>query len=76
MQTKFESFIESCTNTVIGYIIAIISQMIIFPLVGIETSLKQNMLIALYFTLISIVRTFLIRRYFNNKSEKKEKISS
>ncbi len=67
MQTKFQSFIESLTNILIGYLTAICSQLAIFPLFNINIPIQDNLLIGLYFTLISLVRSYLIRRYFNNR---------
>ena len=69
-QTKIESLKESFINTLIGYITALISQIIIFPLFEIKVSIGDNLLIGLYFTLISLVRSYLIRRYYNKKLNK------
>lgn len=66
MQTKFHSFIEVMTSTIIGYISALISQWIIFPLFGIYNTLGENMLIAAWFTVISIIRGYIVRRWFNH----------
>jgi len=67
MQTKRQSFIESATNVLIGYFVALFSQLIVFPIFDINVSFSDNLLIGLYFTLISLIRSYLIRRYFNNK---------
>ena len=53
MQSKLNSFIESLTNILIGYITALLSQLAIFPLFDINIPLSDNLLIGLYFTLIS-----------------------
>ena len=73
MQTKKQSLIESITNTVVGFIISYASTFLIFPLVGIESSASKNIVITLFFTVVSIFRGFLIRRYFNKKHTSKEK---
>jgi len=67
MQTKKQSIIESLTNVTIGYLISLISLFLIFPILGIESSTGKNLIITLYFTLISIARSYIIRRYFNKK---------
>lgn len=67
MQTKIQSLIESFINILIGYITAILSQLLIFPLFNINLPIQDNLLIGLYFTLISLVRSYVIRRYFNKK---------
>ena len=65
MQTKKQSFIESVTNTAIGFVISLSATFIIFPLVGITSSAGKNIIITLFFTVISILRGYLIRRFFN-----------
>ena len=67
MQTKYQSLIESLTNILIGYLTALLSQVLIFPLFDIYVTLQDNLLIGLYFTIISLVRSYLVRRYFNKK---------
>jgi hypothetical protein len=67
MQTKVNSLIESCTNIAIGYTIAILSQLLIFPFFDIKITLGDNLTIGLYFTVISLVRSYIIRRCFTRK---------
>jgi hypothetical protein len=67
MQTRKHSLIESLTNVLIGYLVALASQLIIFPLFGIYVPLSDNILIGLWFTLISICRSYIIRRWYNGK---------
>lgn len=67
MQTKKQSFIESLTNVAVGYIISLISLFVIFPILGIESSTGKNLIITMYFTIISIVRSYILRRFFNQK---------
>jgi hypothetical protein len=69
MQTKKQSLIESLTNILIGYTLAVISQLLIFPFFDIVVTLSETIEIALYFTVISIIRSYLIRRYFNSKDK-------
>jgi len=72
-QTKKMSFIESCANILFGYTIAIISQLLVFPLFGIEIPFSSNLGIGAWFTAISLIRSYVIRRWFN-KEEKNEKV--
>ena len=67
MQSKTHSLIESVSNVLIGYLVALLSQLLIFPLFGINVPLSDNLLIGLWFTLISIVRSYTLRRFFNRK---------
>jgi len=65
MQTKTQSLIESIINILIGYIVAVLSQLLVFPLFDIVVPFTDNLLIGAYFTVISLVRSYIVRRYFN-----------
>ncbi len=64
-QTRLGSLIEAWTNTFIGYWINVVAGLLIYPLFGAEFSFAQNMGIGLIFTVISIARGYVIRRWFN-----------
>lgn len=66
MQTKLDSLIESLTNVLVGFIVAVLSQVVIFPFFDINIPLSDNIIIGVYFTAISIVRSYVVRRFFNN----------
>lgn len=66
-QTKLGSLVETLINTLIGYFVALGSQLLIFPLFGIHLPLSDNLLIGLYFTVISVIRGYVVRRYFNKR---------
>ena len=68
MQSKLESLTEAIINTFTGFVIAFISQLVFFPIVGIEVTLSQNFILTVLFTLVSIIRIYIIRRFFNKKS--------
>lgn len=68
MQTKLQSLIESGINVLIGYIVAVISQLAIYPLFDVHLSLGDNLIMGLYFTLVSLVRAYFVRRWFNRRS--------
>jgi len=71
MQTRKQSLTEAITNTVIGFIISLISTFIIFPILSIDTTASTNVLVTLFFTVVSILRSYTIRRFFNSpKAEK------
>ncbi len=69
MQTKRHSLIESCSNTAIGYVVAILSQLAIFPMFGIHLPLHDNLMIGAWFTGISVVRGYVLRRWFTRRTE-------
>jgi len=66
-QTRTMSFIESCVNIAVGYGVAVLSQILIFPIFNIHIPFKSNLLIGIWFTGISLVRSYCIRRWFNAK---------
>ena len=68
MQSKKQSLIESLTNIFIGYFVALASQMVIFPLFDIHISVSDNLWIGVWFTVISIIRSYVVRRVFNKKA--------
>lgn len=66
-QTKKQSLIESVTNVLIGMAISLIVQIIVYPLMDIEVKFIQNIYLTLIFTVVSIARSYVVRRFFNNK---------
>ena len=66
-QTKLGSFYESLINIIIGWTINFTANMTIFPLFGWEISMEQNVLLGTIYTFISLVRSYVIRRWFNAK---------
>jgi len=65
MQTRKWSMIEALSNVGVGFVVSLVSQLAIFHLYGIELALLDNIAITLWFTLISIVRSYALRRAFN-----------
>lgn len=59
------SAVEAVTNTAVGYLVALITQLILYPLFSIEVRLDQNFLIAAIFTVVSLIRSYAVRRLFN-----------
>lgn len=66
-QSRRSSAIEIALNMAIGYCIAVVSQIFIFPRFGIEVGPGENFQIAMWFTAISFVRSYVIRRWFNER---------
>ena len=63
-QTRTGSLVEAATNVVVGYLLALATQALAFPLFGIATTLAQDSLIAGVFTLVSLARSYVLRRVF------------
>ena len=66
-QTRLGSLIEAIINTCIGFLINYFANLLIFPLFGMHISLTNNVLMGLIYTVISVVRSYTIRRWFNSK---------
>ena len=52
------------SNVVVGLVVAMATQLIVFPILGLQASLGQNLKLALVFTGVSIVRSYVLRRVF------------
>ena len=70
MQNKRESMIESLTSTTIGIIIGIVLNLTILPIFGYPVSWSDSLWISVIFTIVSIIRSYVIRRFFNSKERK------
>lgn len=70
IQSRKHSLIESLTNVAIGYSVALASQILIFPLYDIRIPVSDNLAIGAWFTVISIVRSYAVRRWFTAKTER------
>jgi hypothetical protein len=58
------SLVESLTNVLVGYGVAVVTQMLVFTLFGLAVTISDNLLIGLIFTAVSIVRSYALRRGF------------
>lgn len=65
-QSRSMSLVESITNTVLGIVLAVFTQILVFPWFGLHATIKTNISLALVFTAISLVRSYLVRRFFNS----------
>jgi len=64
-QSRLGSFIESCINVAIGFGINFAANLLILPMIGFNISVGQNLFIGVLYTIISVVRSYVIRRWFN-----------
>lgn len=63
-QLRRMSLAESLTNVAVGYGIAVTTQIAVFPLFGLHVSLSDNLAIGALFTIISVIRSYAVRRVF------------
>lgn len=59
------SLLESAINIVIGFIICIVIQLLVFPKMGHNITLNSSIIMSSIFTVVSLLRSYSIRRIFN-----------
>ena len=64
MQSRTLSLVEAVANLVVGYVLAVVAQLLIFPFFGLHPTLAQNLGIGAMFSAISIARSYVLRRLF------------
>lgn len=64
-QSRRMSAVEAVANVVVGYGVALATQLAVFPLFGLAASIGDNLAIGAIFTVVSIVRSYALRRVFN-----------
>ena len=67
-QSRKRSLVEVVTSTLTGLIISFGVQLIIYPLLDIPVKFSQNIIITIVFFTVSILRGYVIRRFFNRSS--------
>ncbi|MFN4202599.1 MAG: hypothetical protein ACK4GM_06055 [Tabrizicola sp.] len=63
-QSRTMSLVEAVANVIVGYGVAVVTQILIFPVFGLHTTLAQNLKMGAIFTIVSIARSFALRRVF------------
>lgn len=63
-QTRIMSVIEAFTNVIVGYGVAVVAQVLVFPVFGLHTTLAQNLKMGLVFSGVRTIRSFTLRRLF------------
>jgi len=63
-QSRLMSILETVLSTAIGFAVALLTQLAVFPWLGFDPPLSTNLLITVIFTIVSILRQFFVRRLF------------
>ena len=63
-QSRLMSFVESTANIAVGFGLGLLGQVVFLPLLGIDANLQQNLVFAAIMTVLSIVRSYSLRRVF------------
>ncbi|MEI4233250.1 DUF7220 family protein [Roseovarius sp. D22-M7] len=64
-QSRRMSLVEAATNVVVGYALAVATQIVVFPLFGLQASLGENLALGGVFTGMSLLRGYALRRLFD-----------
>jgi hypothetical protein len=64
-QSRIYSLIESSTNVVSGFGIAVLANYAILPLFGFRPTVREAFDIAVIFMALSFARSYAVRRVFN-----------
>lgn len=67
MQTRLSSLIEAVINVAIGFVVSLVITAVVLPAYGHPVSWGENLQITGIFTVFSILRAYVVRRYFNAK---------
>lgn len=70
------SFAEALANVAVGYGIAVATQIAVFPVFGLHASLADNLLMGAIFTVVSIVRSYSLRRLFEEIRVRRSRFQS
>lgn len=67
-QHRIDSFMEAITNTAIGFIVSLVTWHFVAQGFGIPMPLSTNLQITAIFTVVSIVRQYVLRRLFDGRT--------
>jgi hypothetical protein len=66
VQTRLMSAVETAANILIGFAVSFASQVAFFPLFDIHLSMATNLQLTFFFTVVSVIRSYALRRFFNS----------
>lgn len=67
-QSKLGSFVESWTNVAVGFSINYVANLVVLPWFGLAITASKALGVGVVFTVISVTRSYLLRRWFNRKT--------
>lgn len=65
-QTWWGSIVEAKVNIAVGFGVAFAANAVVLPAFGYPVTVADNLGITIVFTVISVIRQLLVRRFFNN----------
>lgn len=76
MQTRRMSIVETVTSTAIGLVVSLVANHFIFWVMDKPLSVSENIYMTLFFTGVSIIRGYFVRRLFNKMQAKEESVGT
>ena len=67
MQSRLASFVEALTNVAIGFLISLVGQVVVSHWYNLPLNFAQNMQIVLFFTVLSVLRSYFVRRWYERR---------
>ena len=65
MQSRIMSATEAMVNIAIGYAVSVTANLLVLPLFGYDVTFGDSLAIGFAFTVISLIRSYVVRRLFN-----------
>ena len=69
MQTKRQSLVETLTSVFVGWLVGVILNLTVLPLFDYNITVVDSLWVSLIFTTVSVIRGYVIRRWFNSKEK-------
>lgn len=66
-QSRFMSFVEANANLIVGLAVSYVANATVLPMFGLHISAAQNVGITAIYTIISLVRSYTLRRWFESR---------
>lgn len=64
MQNRYGSMFEAALNVAVGYVVAVTTQIFLYPILGIDLAFDRQLLVAAIFMTLGFFRSYLLRRLF------------
>jgi hypothetical protein len=64
IQSRTMSLVEAVANVAVGYVLAVVTQIVVFPWFGLDAALGEHLAIGAAFVGVSLARGYLLRRLF------------
>jgi len=65
MQSKRRSALEAASNVTVGFLVAVGANLLVLPAFGYEVTIIDSFAIGWVFTVISMLRSYFLRRLLN-----------